>query len=158
MGRISSVARLGIEHQILEKDEWITTSDGKKYCLPKGTDIHYNVECINYGYLGNENWKNKENGLSPQEICLENWLKEGSGQFYQNPSFITFGHGKRDCIGKQLALKEMRVILGYFLLNYTFALPQRYSKMKNIPHSGGVRFGVSKPEEQIPLVVNKISH
>merc|ERR1712048_268438 len=155
--RISCVGRLGSPHSISGKDEWITTSDGEKYCLPKGSALTYNVECINFGYLGNENWKNKQNGLNPQEICLDNWLKEESNEFYQNTSFITFGHGKRDCIGKQLALKEMRVILGYFLLNYTFALPEKYSKMREIPMSGG-GIGIAKPKEEIPLAVRKIKY
>merc|ERR1719410_1887240 len=50
--RISCVVRLGVQHFISGKDEWITTSDGKKYCLPKGSTVSYNVECINYNYLG----------------------------------------------------------------------------------------------------------
>ena len=56
-----------------------------------------------------------------------------------------------------MALKEMRVLLGHFLLNYTFALPEKYSKMREIPTSGG-GIAVAKPKEEIPLAVSKIKY
>merc|ERR1712228_973762 len=124
--RISCVSRLGLPHAITERDEWIEMSDGRKYRLPKGASLNYNVECIHYNYLENEQWKNKQNGLILQEICLENWLK------------------------------EKRVIMGYLLLNYSFELPAKYEKMRYIPHCGGVRHGVCKPKEEIPIIIKKI--
>merc|ERR1712129_402189 len=142
--RISCVVRLGLEHMITERDEWITTDDGNKYRLPKGSKIRYNVECMHYNYLGNENWKNEKHGLIMQEICLDNWLKDGMDKpvFMKNSSFIGFGAGKRDCVGQQLALKELRVIVGYLLMNYTFALPDEYKAMKYIEPYGGITIGV----------------
>ena len=92
--RISCVARTGVPHKMRQPVP-ITFKNGKQYEIPKGATVFYNVEGIHYNTCGNEKWKNKEYGLNYQQICLENWLQEDSGKFYQNPSFITFGHGKR---------------------------------------------------------------
>ena len=154
--RISCVLRLGVQHQVdQKKDDWIKIKNGKKYRLPKGSSIHYNVECIHYNKLGGENWTNSTT-INPTKICLENWLKDDNKKFSQNESFLTFGYGKRDCIGRQLAIKEMRIILGYLLLNYKFSLPQKYKNIKNIPFKGGVRFGAAKPTPQIPIIIQQI--
>ena len=106
--------------------------------------------------MGKENWKNEQYGLKYNQICLENWLNEENGQFYQNPSFIAFGHGRRDCIGKQLALKEMRVILGYLLLHYNFSIEEKFMNQDKIPCKGGQNISVCKPEPEIPLIVETI--
>lgn len=152
--RISGVIRLGVAHS-LAKDMDITMDDGKKYKLPKGCTIRYNVDCMHNDYLGKENWKNREFNLDFQQICLQNWIKSDNGKFYQNPSFFTFGSGKRDCVGKQLAMKELRVILGYLLLNYRFSLQPKYMKMKHIPFKG-VQM-IAKPQHEIPLLIEKFS-
>ena len=92
--RISCVARLGVLRKNT-KDMSVTLKNGRKYNIPKNSQIFFNVEAIHYDLLQNEDWKNKEYGLNYQQICLQNWLKPDTGKFYQNPSFITFGHGKR---------------------------------------------------------------
>ena len=92
--RISCVARTGVPHKVLQSVP-ITFKDGRKYEIPAGTRVFYNVEGIHYNACGSENWKNEEYGLNYQQICLENWLEDNSTKFYQNPSFITFGYGKR---------------------------------------------------------------
>eukprot|EP00486_Rosalina_sp_Unknown_P005729 CAMPEP_0201570688 /NCGR_PEP_ID=MMETSP0190_2-20130828/13035_1 /ASSEMBLY_ACC=CAM_ASM_000263 /TAXON_ID=37353 /ORGANISM="Rosalina sp." /LENGTH=464 /DNA_ID=CAMNT_0047994473 /DNA_START=410 /DNA_END=1804 /DNA_ORIENTATION=- len=160
--RISCVARTGVPHASA-RDIPIKFKDGKQYTIPAGARIFYNVEGIHYNVNQTENWKNDKYGLNYQQICLENWLKDDSDfesgfKFYQNPSFITFGHGKRDCVGKQLAMKEMRVILGYLLLNYRFKVEDKYMEMDRIPCKGGVRGGVSKPLPQIPLIVEQMKY
>ena len=53
-------------------------------------------------------------------------------------------------------MKEMRVILGYLLLNYKFSVEQKYEKMEFIPWSGGTRAGVAKPDPEIPVIVDKL--
>ena len=55
-------------------------------------------------------------------------------------------------------MKEMRVILGYLLLNYSFSVEDKYMKMKNIPHKGGDRGSVCKPNPEIPLIVKPMSY
>ena len=62
----------------------------------------------------------------------------------------------QDCVGKQLAMKEMRIILGYLLINYRFKVEDKYMKMVRIPYKGGVRAGICKPVPQIPLIIEQI--
>ena len=65
---------------------------------------------------------------------------------------------KQDCVGKQLAMKEMRVILGYLLLNYKFSIEDKYMNMELIPSEGGRRMSsVCKPTPEIPLIVKAIN-
>ena len=61
-------------------------------------------------------------------------------------------------MGKQLAMKEMRVILGYLLLNYRFKVEDKYMKMDRISCKGGVQGGVSKPLPQIPFIMERIEY
>ena len=55
-------------------------------------------------------------------------------------------------------MKEMRVILGYLLLNYSFSIEDKYMKMKNIPTQGGTRGSVCKPYPEIPVIVEPMSY
>ena len=55
-------------------------------------------------------------------------------------------------------MKEMRIILGYLLLNYRFKVEDKYMKMDNIPCKGGVQGGVSKPLPQIPFIMERIEY
>ena len=55
-------------------------------------------------------------------------------------------------------MKEMRVILGYLLLNYSFTIEDKYMKMDIIPHKGGVRGSVCKPNPEIPIIVDQIKY
>ena len=71
-----------------------------------------------------ENWRSGKN-----EICLENWLDD-DGSFKPNDSDIIFGHGRRDCVGKMLAMKELHIIMGYLLLNYEFELEDKDIDLK----------------------------
>ncbi len=99
--RISSIAKLGVAHIIVENDLFVNN-----YRLPKGSTVFYNTDYI-HNYSKNENWKyDKFINNNQKQICLENWLKidsNGKCKFYQNESFILFGEGKRDCVGRQLA-------------------------------------------------------
>ncbi len=72
--------------------------------------------------------------------------------------YILFHANIQDCIGKQLSMKELRVILGHLLLNYEFSLQSKHMNMKNIPCKGGVRGGVAKPMPQIPVIVKSIHY
>ena len=89
---------------------------------------------------------------------MENWLKKSTNKddeylFYQNESFITFGYGKRDCVGKQLAMKELRILFGYLLLNYKLSLKD---PNQEIMDSGGNGLGVNRLTPPIPVVIQKI--
>merc|ERR1712154_37158 len=151
--RISCVTKIGFQHYILERDIVVNG-----YKIPRGSSVKCNIEYI-HNYSKTENWRYDitQNG---KEICLENWLKPIQAKdgrieykFYQNESFILFGHGKRDCVGRQLALKELRILIGYMLLNWNVKLlhPQQ-----EILHRGGKGLSVASIEPQIPVMIEKI--
>eukprot|EP01084_Bolivina_argentea_P176681 305691_1 len=92
----------------------------------------YSVFCHDEKY-----WKN------PFEFDLNNWLDD-SGNFKSNQAFATFGLGKRDCVGRALAMRELYLLLGRLLLRYKFIPTQngmpdvfwyqhRYPDYKTVP-------------------------
>ena len=119
--RISSVVFMGV-NRISYEDKWIDVEDDdgviRKYKIPKNTMIQTNVDYIHiYNGDGKEKWKN----VDGDRIFLENWLSE-DGRFVMNDSFILFGVGRRDCVGRGLAVKEIEYVMGYLLMNYRFKL------------------------------------
>ena len=123
--RIASVINSGVPHTSF-KDYWIELDDGKRYKIPKNSLIQVNVEYIHI-YGKKENWK-RTNG---DELILENWLIEdddGGIRFVMNESFILFGVGKRDCVGRQLAVKELQYVIGYLLMNYSVSFWNDHDK------------------------------
>jgi len=67
-----------------------------------------------------EKWVN-----SSGEMCLENWINKDTKKFEMNESFFTFGTGRRDCVGKTLAIKELYIIMAYLFLNYRFTFKNK---------------------------------
>ena len=123
--RISAVAPMGVPHHV-KKDTNVTIND-KIYFLPKNSLININIDYIQRGVSRKEHWKNRDYGLRMDDICLENWLRKidnnndnDNYKFEMNESFITFGCGMRDCVGQQLAIKELHLVLGYLILFYKF--------------------------------------
>ena len=129
--RISSVVFQGV-FRMGSKDYWITLDDGKKYRIPAWATIQTNLDYIQIDGGGkDEHWK-RTNG---DEIILENFLKkdeDGGVRFVLNESFIPFGVGKRDCAGRQLAMKEIYYVLGYLLMNYKLLFMNEDDKNKDI--------------------------
>lgn len=115
--RCSSVAAGGVRHCVSD-DIWITCNS-KRYCIPKNSRVVYMVQYMDI-FSSGERWKS---GCG-DDITLENWLETGVDEnslvFKHNRSEIWFGYGHRDCVGKQLATKELHIVMGYLLLNYEF--------------------------------------
>ena len=149
--RISSVGPFGGEHYLM--NDTTVTIDNKKYFLPGNSIINTNVTYIQRGVSKNENWKNKDLGLTMEDICLQNWLVSDDGdknkiKFQKNESLIGFGCGSRDCAGQQLAIKEMNLILAHLILNYyikpqngdpNFELRRKFGGITTIDNNEGVR-------------------
>ena len=162
--RISSVAPFGATHYL--GSDKIMTIDNKKYFLPGNSLINTNITYMHRGEDNaskNEHWKNKDCGLTMEDICLENWLVpiddkgddnnnntnvEKKMKFKMNESFINFGYGARDCVGQQLAIKEINLILGYLILNYRirpengnakYKLKRNFGIVTTIDSNEGVR-------------------
>ena len=91
--RISSVAYVGVNHAT-KKNKWIIYED-KQYMIPKNIPILTNTEYIHNYNKNDENWK----FIDGDKIFLENWLTDDM-RFVVNESFIGFGVGRRDCVGR----------------------------------------------------------
>ena len=152
--RISSVTPFGGEHYL--KHDTTITIDKQKYFLPGNSIINTNVTYIQRGASKNEDWKNEDLGLTMEDICLENWLVSSDSdsddknkiKFRKNESLIGFGCGSRDCVGQQLAIKEMNLILAHLILNYhikpqngdpNFKLKRDFAVITTIDTNQGVR-------------------
>lgn len=153
--RVSSVTMLGLPH-IASKDVYVTVNDnidgGKiEYCIPKGTIIAYVIEFMhknteNKDYT--ENWVNSSN-----EMCLENWINEDTKKFEINESFFTFGTGRRDCVGRNLAIKELYIIMAYLFMNYRFT----FKNIQDINKPIKTFFnGVNQIDPPIPVKLEKL--
>ena len=145
--RISCVAPLGISHTC-DKDTAVTV-ETSVVNIPKNSMIMINIGYIHLSPLAQENWKNKECGLSMNDICLQNWLVDK--KFKMNQSFIGFGTGKRDCVGQQMAMKEIYLVIGYLMLNYQF-LPVDNDTSFQIERKVGLTTEIAN---EIPVVVRK---
>eukprot|EP01084_Bolivina_argentea_P277844 474493_1 len=114
--RISSVSYQGVSH-ISFKDYWITVN-GNKYKIPKHTMVLTNVDYIHIHNKNNEHWKH----VDGDKIHLDNFLSDDKTKFVMNESFVGFGVGRRDCVGRMVAMKEIQYILAYLLMNYKISL------------------------------------
>jgi len=80
----------------------------KEYLIPKHTTIYANVVGI---------------AQRMKDFNIAHFLDD-KGHFEQNAdSYLTFGYGKRECIGKNLAIKELYLILGMLIRKYKFQCP-----------------------------------
>ena len=128
--RISSVAPGGLPHRA--SDDLMVEYEGRKYQIPKGSTVIYQIAYPNTNRNGKELFMNdykKDGEDGAKRFCLENWLDE-SGGFRPNKSELIFGHGYRDCVGKMLAMKELHMVMGYLLLNYKFELEDKDVEIK----------------------------
>ena len=115
----------------LEHDEYITGLYGKKVILPKGTHCQINNWTRHRNtYL----WGKDANIFNPYRNFRgdEIWNNEVFKSY--NPSskrFSPFSYSPRDCLGKNFAQMEMRLILIFLLHSYSFSLTieqEKFSK------------------------------
>merc|ERR1712228_1126689 len=124
--RVSSVIKFGAPH--CASDDILIKSDDKEICIPKGTIIICCVEFLHKNASkGKEHWKD-----SSDKMCLENWINCDTKKFEMNESFMTFGSGRRDCVGRTLAIKEMYIVMAYLLMNYRFSFKNKADECKPI--------------------------
>eukprot|EP01083_Nonionella_stella_P023807 65832_1 len=132
MIRIADVTYMGVQHIALERDHWVTLDDGQRIRIPAKTMVAGNMDYIHIYNEKDKNWKH----TADDTLCLENFLDDG-GHFKMNESFVAFGVGRRDCVGRQLALKEIQYIVGFILMHYRLSLDEEVDILKhrkpNIP-------------------------
>ena len=150
--RVSSVTMVGLPHctskditvQVDKNDD---SNEKIEYCIPKDTIIAYVIELV-HKQTDTENWVNSSN-----EMCLENWINKDTKKFEINESFLTFGTGRRDCVGRNLAMKELFVVMAYLFLNYEFSFKNKEDIDKPIKTKWN---GVNQIDPPIPVLVTRL--
>ena len=73
-----------------------------------------------------------------------------------NTHLSTFGFGKRNCAGKELALKQLYLVLSMLIVNYTFDIPHAYDNENMIFKIPKLFARVST--RQLPVVIKRRVH
>ena len=82
--------------------------------------------------------------MGNNEIHLEYWLNDDN-KFKMNENFISFGVGKRDCVGKSLAMKSMFAVFGLLIPKYKFKAQNDNPNGMNIKQKWGLTLIVDPP-------------
>lgn len=105
-------------------DEIIMGKDGMVK-IPKGTY----VQIFNYSrHINPELWGDDSNNFNPNREFEDNEIWDNNGYAFYNPSskrFSPFTYAPRDCIGKNFAQLEMRLILLNIFKNFNFILDEK---------------------------------
>ena len=119
MLRIGSVAPKGAPHMATE--DVVIEVEGKNVVIPKYTLLHSNTLYIQKWLDWND--ENKPLQKENDDIHLEYWLDAETGKFKMNDNFVLFSVGKRDCVGRSLAMKSLYAMFALYLLRYRFVAP-----------------------------------
>ena len=88
--------------------------------IPGGSTIVYLSDKMHHTQYDNSEWTAFGN-----DVTMENWL-DNEGRFVKNKNqFFVFGFGRRDCVGQELAKKEILITLGYMLLKYKLSFADK---------------------------------
>ncbi|KAG0048105.1 hypothetical protein BGZ83_006899 [Gryganskiella cystojenkinii] len=102
--RLRPVAATGIPREVTQD----TMMGG--YNIPKGTIVLANIPSLHW---------NKEYFPRPNEYIPERWIPDESAfPLIQDFTFYPFSAGTRNCVGKNFAMMEMRLILATILTTY----------------------------------------
>ena len=115
--RITCIAPLGLPHS--------TATDVKvgEFLIPKDTMIFPNLHRVT---------RNPDTFPDPDQFKPERFLDDG--KFVKNEQNIVFSIGKRDCLGKSLALIEFFLFFANLMQNYKFESVVRIEDLDLEPH------------------------
>jgi len=134
---------LGLQHNC-SQDIKIDVDD-HTYTIPKNTIVMINLEYISHS---EDVW-----GKDYDQFSLNRWLvyddntKQTKFKLLDNE--ILFGAGRRDCVGKSFALKELEMVLGNWFLNYSIEWNNQY------PKKFEKTFMLTYNIKPIPLIIKK---
>ncbi|GBG28701.1 Cytochrome P450 714C3 [Hondaea fermentalgiana] len=127
-------------------DDYITGPNGEEVLLKKGTFM----QIVNWSRHRNPDlWGPDVDEFNPDREFkdAELWYDQGLAAY--NPAsdrFSPFTYPGRDCIGKNFAHMEMRLILANLLRNYEFALTEEYLEADAGTYLG-VNYGTLAPQD-----------
>ncbi|KAJ8280686.1 hypothetical protein GJAV_G00057760 [Gymnothorax javanicus] len=102
--RSMDLAPTSVPHKTMKDTEF------KNYCIPEGTMV---LPLLSSALSDPKLWKN------PHVFDPENFLNE-NGTFKKNDAFLSFGLGKRACLGEGLARVELFLFFTSLLQRFTF--------------------------------------
>ena len=71
------------------------------------------------------------NGDNVWDFDHTRFLNPQTKKYINCSQLVPFGLGKRDCPGQDLARKQLLIIVGLFIYNYKFTIPDNYHKTRN---------------------------
>ena len=87
---------------------------------------------------------------NPTKFDINRWIIDG--KFCKKQESVPFGVGRRDCVGRMIAMKEITYMLALLILKFEFCLKDENQEIK-------MRFGLSREvAENVPLVVKHRSN
>ncbi|KAJ3814883.1 cytochrome P450 [Lentinula aff. lateritia] len=117
-----------------------TTDHVDGVLIPKGTLYYIPIRVVN---TLKDIW-----GEDAEEFNPLRWLP--GNNFGQVPSTLTFLAGPHACIGKTMAIMEMKAVIAALIANFEFS--PSYQGQKAIPTAAVTM----KPKHGMPLLVNKV--
>jgi len=86
---------------------------------------------------------------NPEEFIPERWIDSSSGETCASKAWIPFAYGQWSCIGKPLALMEIRIALSKLVWNFELEVPsdQGEPEYDHIQIAAGKLCVVVKPRE-----------
>ena len=122
------------------------------YNIPQNTIIMFNIYYMEYI---------QNNFKYPNTIYLNHFIDEKTNKFKINNNFISFGIGRRNCIGQNIALKQIYIILATIILNgYKFKLSKydkNYKLLKLNPLNRNVFYPGKASINENAVIVTKIN-
>jgi len=92
----------------------IINNNNKSYTISKDSLVLANMYYVHRET--NQNW-----GNNYQLFDINKWLDNNHNfNREQAQNLFTFSHGGRGCIGKQVAISEIQLVLGSLFMNYDF--------------------------------------
>merc|ERR1712083_110483 len=131
--RVMPAVPMGLPHFVSE-DVLIDVGDNKAFLIAKDCYIHVNCVGMNH---------NAKMFADPQRFNIYRWLTKNENDEWvfersQNSNDLTsFGYGKRDCVGKNLAKRVLQVALFEIIGKYEFTFDDGVD-----PKDVDVRFGM----------------
>ncbi len=102
-------------------DKWITTADGRRLMLPKGTHVLLDVWHAN---RHDDHWGEATTGYPALDFVPERWPElVNRGRNSKEMLHFGFGHGPRVCPGKHLGEIEVGLVVGAMLKVFKLTAP-----------------------------------
>ncbi|KAI8336564.1 cytochrome P450 [Chlamydoabsidia padenii] len=118
--RLNAVAAGGIE-RVADKNLTL----GGKLFVPKGTSI---ISNIYHAHLNEKYWPNARS-FEPERWLAESSVKPDMDAFYP------FSMGSRNCVGKNFAIMEMRLVLATLIKRFDLTpIPEEMEQAKEVRH------------------------